>query len=62
MARFIWYGSKSDCLDGLITQQQFYLLTKKIENKDKPAANKPYDPDLEKKLESIAGLYERKLI
>jgi len=48
--------------DGLITQQQFDELTKKIENNDKPAAKKPYDPDLEKKLESIEGLYERKLI
>tara|TARA_B100000214_G_scaffold349421_1_gene302278 strand:- start:650 stop:799 length:150 start_codon:yes stop_codon:yes gene_type:complete len=48
MVRFLWYGSESDCLDGLITQQQFYELTKKIENKDKPAAIKPYDPDLEK--------------
>ena len=48
--------------DGLITQEQFDALKKKIENKDKPAAKKPYDPDLEKKLESIAGLYERKLI
>ena len=35
MVRFLWYGSESDCLDGLITQQQFYELTKKIENKDK---------------------------
>ena len=50
MVRFIWYGSESDCLDGLITQQQFYELTKEIENKDKPAAIKAYDPDLEKKI------------
>ena len=48
MVKLIWYGSESDCLDGLITQQQFYELTKEIENKDKPAAIKAYDPDLEK--------------
>ena len=36
--------------DGLITQKQFDALKKKIENKDKPAAKKPYDPDLEKKI------------
>ena len=35
---------------------------KRIENKDKPAVSKKYDPDLDKKLESITGLYERKLI
>ena len=34
--------------DGLITQEQFDALKKKIENRDKPAVKKPYDPDLEK--------------
>ena len=48
--------------DGLITREQFDAFKKKIENKDKPAVSKKYDPDLDKKLESITGLYERKLI
>ena len=48
--------------DGLNTREQFDALKKKIENKDKPAVSKKYNPDLDKKLESITGLYERKLI
>ena len=34
--------------DELITQEKFDALKKKIENRDKPAVKKPYDPDLEK--------------